>query len=86
LRNDWRRLTHPSRPWKGGTSKCQIAYRFACPRAIFFTFAFFDPRAYSRGFKGCSSLRFFRADRFAFLRSSLLSVVVLAMSSYMVIL
>ena len=71
---------------KGGTSKCHIAYRFACPRAIFFTFDFFDPRAYSRGLTGCSSFRFFRAARFAFLRSSLLNAVVLAMKSYLAIL
>src|SRR5262249_41450845 len=56
-------------------------YRFACPRAIFLTLRFCDPRAYSRGFKGCSVLRFFRAARFAFLRSSLLSADVLAMNA-----
>ena len=56
-------------------------YRFDCPRTIFLTFAFFDPRAYSRGFNGFAVLRFFRAVRFAFLRSSLLSAVVFAMDS-----
>jgi hypothetical protein len=58
-----------------------VLYRFACPRANFFTLRFCDPRAYSRGFSGCSALRFFRAARLDFLRSSLLSVEVLAMSS-----
>jgi hypothetical protein len=56
-------------------------YRFACPRAIFFTLRFCDPRAYSRGFSGCLSLRSFRAARFAFLRCSLLRVAVFAMKT-----
>src|SRR5215472_8648914 len=55
-------------------------YRFAWPRAIFLTFGFFDPRGYSRGFNGLSALRFLRAVRFAFLRSSLLNFVVFAMN------
>src|SRR6267154_2456815 len=55
-----------------GWARC--AYRFACPRANFFTFCFFDPRAYSRGLSGCSVLRFLRAARLDFLRSSLLRV------------
>ena len=57
-------------------------YLFACPRTIFFTLRFCDPRAYSRGFNGCSSLRFLRATRFDFLRSSLLRAVVLAMIAF----
>src|SRR5215831_2042823 len=57
-------------------------YRFAWPRASFLTFGFFDPRGYSRGFSGLSALRFFRAVRFAFLRSSLLNFVVFAMNEY----
>src|SRR5262249_40003205 len=64
-------------------AKCQMQsalyYRFAWPRAIFFTLRFFEPRAYSRGFFGLSNLIFLRAARFAFLRSSLLSVDVFAM-------
>jgi hypothetical protein len=59
----------------------QKFYRFAWPRAIFLTFGFFDPRGYSRGFKGFSALRFLRAARLDFLRSSLLNVDVLAMNS-----
>src|SRR5215469_7282449 len=55
-------------------------YRFAWPRASFLTFGFFDPRGYSRGFNGLSALRFLRAVRFAFLRSSLLNFVVFAMN------
>jgi hypothetical protein len=54
-------------------------YRFAVPRTSFFTLLFFDPRAYSRGFKGFSALRFLRAVRFSFLRSSLVNVAVFAM-------
>jgi hypothetical protein len=54
-------------------------YLFAVPRASFFTLRFCDPRAYSRGLSGCSVLRFLRAVRFSFLRSSLLSAVVFAM-------
>jgi hypothetical protein len=69
---------------KGGATSMSN-YRFDCPRTSFFTFCFFDPRAYSRGFKGLSVLRFFRAVRLAFLRSSLLSAVVFAMKSYFVI-
>jgi hypothetical protein len=63
--------------------KLTASYRFACPRAIFFTFGFFEPRAYSRGLSGCSVLRFLRAVRLAFLRSSLLSVLVLAMNPFL---
>src|SRR5579864_2052897 len=59
-----------------------VLYRFACPRASFFTLGFCDPRAYSRGLSGCSALRFFRAARFTFLRSSLLRVAVFAMSAF----
>src|SRR5262249_4560054 len=55
-------------------------YRFAWPRASFLTFGFFDPRGYSRGFSGLSALRFLRAARFTFLRSSLLNFVVFAMN------
>ena len=63
-------------------AKCQVRfYRFAVPRASFFTLLFFDPRAYSRGFNGFSALRFLRAVRFSFLRSSLLNAAVFAMSA-----
>src|SRR5919198_4454524 len=55
--------------------------RFAWPRAIFFTLRFCDPRAYSRGLSGFSALRFLRAARLTFLRSSLLRVAVLAISA-----
>src|SRR5438876_4109463 len=53
------RVPHPGRAFatRVGTAKAgegarptQVYYRFACPRAIFLTFCFFDPRAYSRGF------------------------------------
>jgi hypothetical protein len=60
-------------------------YLLDAPRTIFFTFRFCDPRAYSRGFNGWSVLRFFRAVRFAFLRSSLLSVAVFAMSAFLIL-
>ena len=66
---------------EGWDIKTRQHYRFACPRASFLTFCFFDPRAYSRGFNGCSVARFLRAVRFAFLRSSLLRVDVLAMNA-----
>jgi len=56
-------------------------YRFAWPRAIFFTLRFWEPRAYSRGFSGFSALRFLRDARLAFLRSSLLRALVFAMIS-----
>src|SRR5207249_9877479 len=56
-------------------------YRLACPRAIFFTLRFCDPRAYSRGLSGFSAFRFLRDARFVFLRSSLLRVLVLAMNA-----
>ena len=62
----------------GITDSC---YRFAWPRASFLTFGFFDPRGYSRGFSGFSALRFLRAARLDFLRSSLLNFDVLAMNS-----
>jgi hypothetical protein len=55
-------------------------YRFAAPRTIFFTLRFFEPRAYSRGFNGFSAFTFLRAVRFDFLRSSLVSFFVFAMS------
>ncbi len=65
------------------SAKCQVRfYRFAVPRASFFTFRFCDPRAYSRGLSGCSVLCFLRAVRLAFLRSSLLNVAVFAMSAF----
>jgi hypothetical protein len=57
------------------------SYRLAAPRTIFFTLRFFEPRAYSRGFSGFSVFTFLRDVRFAFLRSSLLSVFVFAMSA-----
>lgn len=60
------------------------AYRLACPRASFLTLRFCDPRAYSRGFSGFSALRFLRAVRFAFFRSSLLSVDVFAMNAFLI--
>ncbi len=53
-------------------------YRFAVPRANFFTLRLAEPRAYSRGFRGFSVARFLRAVRFDFLRSSLLSAFVFA--------
>jgi hypothetical protein len=56
-------------------------YRFAAPRTIFFTLRFFEPRAYSRGFSGFSAFTFLRAVRFDFLRSSLPSFFVFAMSA-----
>jgi hypothetical protein len=66
-------------------AKCQLLsaafYRFAAPRTIFFTLRFFEPRAYSRGFSGFSAFTFLRAVRFTFLRSSLLSFFVFAMSA-----
>src|ERR1700733_3709654 len=56
------------------------SYLFAAPRTIFLTFRFFAARASSRGFSGLSVFTFLRDVRFAFLRSSLLSVFVFAMS------
>jgi len=61
-------------------AKCRL-YRLAAPRTIFLTLRFFDPRAYSRGFSGFSAFTFFRDVRFAFLRSSLVSFFVFAMSA-----
>lgn len=53
-------------------------YRLAAPRAIFFILRFSEPRGAVRfAFAGA----FLRAVRFAFLRSSLLSDFVFAMSS-----
>src|SRR5208282_5272503 len=63
------------------SASCQRrSYRLAAPRTIFFTLRFFEPRAYSRGFNGFSAFTFLRDVRFAFLRSSLLSFLVLAIS------
>jgi hypothetical protein len=59
-------------------AKC---YLLAAPRANFFTLRFCDPRAYSRGLSGCSVLRFLRAVRLSFLRSSLLNAAVFAMNA-----
>src|SRR6478672_9715310 len=56
-------------------------YRFAVPRASFFTLRLAEPRAYSRGFSGFSVLRFLRDARLVFLRSSLVSALVFAMSA-----
>ena len=58
-----------------------LPYLFACPLTSLFTLRFCEPRAYSRGFSGFSVLRFLRAARLDFLRSSLLSAVVFAMSA-----
>ena len=71
---------------RGPSAKCQVLpfYRFAAPRTIFFTLRFFEPRAYSRGFSGFSAFTFLRAVRFDFLRSSLLSFFVFAMSAFLV--
>ena len=66
----------------GLARRSRISYRFAVPRASFFTLLFFEPRAYSRGFSGVSMARFLRAARLAFLRSSLLSFLVFAMSAF----
>jgi hypothetical protein len=76
------RLPHPCRVLRDrvGTQSAR-SYLFACPRANFLTLRFCDPRAYSRGLSGCSVLRFLRAARFTFLRSSLLSADVLAMNA-----
>ena len=68
------------RPLAFATAK-RCCYRFAVPRASFFTFRFAEPRAYSRGFNGLSVFFFLRTARLAFLRSSLLSVLVFAMSA-----
>src|SRR5690349_14005568 len=57
------------------------SYRFAWPRASFFTLRFCEPRGYSRAFNGFSVLRFLREARLDFFRSSLLSVFVFAMSA-----
>ncbi len=53
------------------------------PRAIFFIFRLVEPRGVVRLALGAA---FLRAARFAFLRSSLLSFLVLAMNSLYVIL
>lgn len=57
--------------------KCRlaVAYRFAVPRAIFFTLRFNEPRGAVRLALGAA---FLRAARLAFLRSSLLSDFVFA--------
>ena len=69
----------------GVIAKCQLpgaaCYRFAVPRTIFFTLRFADPRAYSRGFNGFSVFFFLRTARLAFLRSSLVNLLVFAMSA-----
>ena len=66
-------------------ARCQLPrarrYRFAAPRAIFFTLRFAEPRAYSRGFSGLSTFRFLRDARLVFLRSSFVSLLVFAMSA-----
>ena len=76
-------MLHPTRfaGWELSSDKlhANAAYRFAWPRAIFLTLGFFDPRGYSRGLSGFSALRFLREARLAFLRSSRLSLDVLAM-------
>ena len=56
-------------------------YRFVWPRAIFFTLRLADPRGTVRFPSGFSAFFFLRDARFAFLRSSLLSLLVSAMSS-----
>jgi hypothetical protein len=60
-----------------------LPYLLDWPRAIFFTLRFREPRGNARFFGGFSSLRFLRAARLAFLRSSLLNFAVLAMSAGM---
>jgi len=54
------------------------AYRFDTPRANFFTFFFFSPRAPVRLALGAA---FLRAARFSFLRSSLSSILVVSATS-----
>ena len=54
-----------------------LTYRFAVPRTIFFTLRFAEPRGTVRLAFGAA---FLRAARLAFLRSSLLSAFVFAMS------
>ena len=51
------------------------SYRFDCPRAIFLTFFFFDPRGSVRFALGAA---FLRAARFSFFRSSLSSILVVS--------
>lgn len=62
------------------TARCG-SYRFAVPRAIFLTLRLAEPRACSRGLSGFSVLRFLRDARLLFFRSSLLNVLVFAMSA-----
>jgi hypothetical protein len=55
-----------------------VVYRFEVPRASFFTLRFMEPRAAVRLALGAA---FFRDARRAFLRSSLLKVLVFAIFS-----
>ena len=57
-------------------------YRLAWPRANFFTFGFFDPRAESRGFFGFSAFAFLRDARLLFFRSSFVSFSVFAIIAF----
>jgi hypothetical protein len=66
------------KPCLSETLFSNMPYRFAWPRAIFFTLRFAEPRGTVRLAFGAA---FFRAARFAFLRSSLLSFLVLAMNA-----
>ena len=73
--------SEPALPGSKTRAHTSMNYRFAVPRASFFTLRLAEPRAYSRGFSGLSVLRFFRDARFVFLRSSLVSLLVFAMSA-----
>ena len=57
-----------------------VSYRLAWPRIIFLTFRLADPRACVRACSGFSALRFFRAARRAFFRSSLFLPFVFAIA------
>src|ERR1700685_2818409 len=61
----------------------RTAYRFAWPRASFFTLRFFDPAPRSRGFFGFSALLFLREARLLFLRSSFVNFSVFAMIAFL---
>lgn len=61
--------------WRRSTAIEELLYRLETPRAIFFTFFFFEPRGSVRLALGAA---FLRAARFSFFRSCVSSILVVS--------
>lgn len=70
-----RHQSFPKWEWCGALIFGTECYRLLCPRTNFLTLRFFSPRACVRGAFGFAVFAFLRSVRFAFLRSTLFSIV-----------